>query len=114
MDISGRNKCGYHIIDVVGKVDRLKDSMALKSYVGGLVEKGELRVAMNLAAVNYLDSGALNVLIYCQTILEKKGSKLIIIQPNEYVSDVLNVVGIDKLITIYNTEGEFENEVKES
>jgi anti-anti-sigma factor len=112
MDISGRNKCGYHVIDVVGKVDRLKDSMALKSYVGDLVEKGELHVAMNLATVNYLDSGALNVLIYCQTILDKKGSKLIIIQPNEYVSDVLKVVGIDKLITIYNTEVEFENEVK--
>jgi anti-anti-sigma factor len=114
MDISGRNKCGYHVIDVVGKVDRLKDSMALKTYVGDFVEKGGVRVAMNMASVNYLDSGALNVLIYCQTILEKKGSKLILIQPNEYVSDVLNVVGIDKLITIYNTEGEFENDVKNS
>jgi len=114
MEINGRNRYGYHIIDVVGKVDRLKDSIALKSYVETLVEKGELRVAMNLATVNYLDSGALNVLIYCQNILEKKGSKFIIIQPNEYVSDVLNVVGIDKLITIYNTEGEFENEVKKS
>jgi len=114
MEISGRDKCGYHVIDVAGKVDRLKDSIALKSYVETLIEKGELNVAMNLAAVNYLDSGALNVLIYCQTVLEKKGSKLIIIQPNEYVSDVLNVVGIDKIITIYNTEGEFENEVKKS
>jgi len=114
MEMSGRNKCGYHIIDVIGKVDRLKDSMALKSYVGEFIEKGELRVAMNLSGVNYLDSGALNVLIYCHTVLEKSGSGLVVINPNEYVSDVLSVVGIDRFITIYNTEREFEDEVKKS
>jgi anti-sigma B factor antagonist len=114
MDIGGREKNGYRIIDVVGKIDRLKDSMALKAHLGSIIENGVLRLALNLADVTYLDSGALNVLIHCQNMLEKRGSGLILISPGEYVSDVLNIVGIDRLITIYSTEEEFENEVQKS
>ena len=31
MDIGGRESNKFHIIDVVGKIDRLKDSIILKS-----------------------------------------------------------------------------------
>ncbi|MFP4164003.1 MAG: STAS domain-containing protein [Chitinispirillaceae bacterium] len=112
MDIGGREKLGFHIVDVVGKIDRLKDSIVLKSYINSLLEKGVLNVALNLAQVTYLDSGALNVLIYCQNALKKNGGVLVLIEPNEYVRDVLEVVGLNKLVTIYTTEEEFENEVK--
>ena len=64
----------YHIIDIVGKIDRLKDSIVLKSYINTLLEKNSYFIAMNLAQVTYLDSGALNVLIYCHNTL-KKGRK---------------------------------------
>ena len=39
MDIGGREKKQYHIIDIVGKIDRLKDSIVLKSYINTLLEK---------------------------------------------------------------------------
>jgi len=115
VDIGGRDKHGFHIVDVIGKIDRLKDSIVLRSYVDSLSgEKGLRHIAMNLAQVTYLDSGALNVLIFCQNALHKLGGKFVIIEPNEYVSDVLNVVGFDKLITIYPSEKEFENDVQKS
>jgi len=113
MDIGGRQKHGFHIVDVIGKIDRLKDSIVLKSYVTTLIEeKGATRIALNLSDVVYLDSGALNVLIFSQSRLQKVGGMLVIISPGEYVSDVLNVVGFDKLITIYSSEKEFLNDAK--
>ncbi|GBU22026.1 hypothetical protein R80B4_01928 [Fibrobacteres bacterium R8-0-B4] len=112
MDIGKREKCGVSIVDVVGKIDRLTDSLDLKSYINTLMEKDERVIALNLAQVTYLDSGALNVMIYSQNVLSKLGGKLVIIEPNEYVYDVLNVVGFDKLITIYSSEKEFADDVK--
>jgi anti-anti-sigma factor len=110
MDIGSRIVNNYHVIDVVGKINRLKDSIVLKSFVNTLLEKSVSDLALNLAKVTYLDSGALNVLIYCHNTLSKKGGKLCIIEPNEYVRDVLEVVGLDKLVKIYQNEEEFSND----
>ncbi|NLE00272.1 MAG: anti-sigma F factor antagonist, partial [Fibrobacter sp.] len=55
MEIGGREKKQYHIIDIVGKIDWLKDSIILKSYVNTLLEKNTFNIAMNLAQVTYLD-----------------------------------------------------------
>jgi len=112
MDIGKREKGGVSVVDVIGKIDRLTDSNALRSYISALVEKDERVIALNLAQVTYLDSGALNVMIYSQNVLSKLGGRLIIIEPNEYVYDVLNVVGFDKLINIYSSEKEFVDDVK--
>ena len=110
MDIGTRKLNNYHVIDVVGKINRLKDSIVLKSFINTLLEKSITDLALNLAKVTYLDSGALNVLIYCHNTLSKKGGTLCIIEPNEYVRDVLEVVGLDKLVKIYPTEEEFTND----
>jgi anti-anti-sigma factor len=110
MDIGKREKNGFQVIDVVGKINRLKDSIVLKSFINTIVEKEAQKVALNLAKVTYLDSGALNVLIYCHNTLSRKDGVLVLIEPNEYVRDVLEVVGLDKLVTIYSTEEDFDNE----
>lgn len=110
MDIATREKSNFTIIDVVGKVNRLKDSIVLKSFVNQMVEKNVLKIGLNLAQVTYLDSGALNVLIYCHNTLSKRDGCLVLIEPNEYVRDVLEVVGLDKLVKVYSTEEEFNNE----
>ncbi|MBN1130842.1 MAG: STAS domain-containing protein [Chitinispirillaceae bacterium] len=107
MDLGGREKGNHSIIDIAGKIDRLKDSIVLKSYINTLIEKERLFIAINLSEVTYLDSGALNVLIYSHNTLVKKGGSLALIEPNEYVRDVLEVVGLNKLVTIYSNEEEF-------
>jgi anti-anti-sigma factor len=110
MDIGSRIVNNYHVIDVVGKINRLKDSIVLKSFINTLLEKNITALALNLAKVTYLDSGALNVLIYCHNTLSKKGGILCVIEPNEYVRDVLEVVGLDKLVKIFQSEEEFSND----
>jgi anti-anti-sigma factor len=112
MEIGGRDFNNFHVIDIAGKIDRLKDSIVLKSYVNMLLERKLYFVAMNLAKVTYLDSGALNVLIYSHNTLRKNNGSLALIEPNEYVRDVLEVVGLNKLVKIYSTEEEFEHEIQ--
>lgn len=114
MEISGRQKKKFEVVDIIGKVDRLKDSIVLKSHVNTLIEKNRLNVALNLSKVTYLDSGALNVIIYCHNTLKKMGGKLVLIEPNEYVKDVLDVVGLTKVVSIFTTEEEFEHDTVNS
>lgn len=110
MDIDGKEINGFQIVELLGKIDRLKDSIVLKSYINTLLDKDKINIALNLAKVTYLDSGALNVLIYTHNSLRKKEGKLVLIEPNEYVRDVLEVVGLDKLVKIYSKEEDFNNE----
>jgi anti-anti-sigma factor len=110
MDIAGREANDFQVVQLFGKIDRLKDSIVLKSYINTLLEKSHLKIALNLSEVTYLDSGALNVIIYSHNTLKKRSGTLVLIEPNEYVRDVLEVVGLDKLVKIYSTEEEFEHD----
>lgn len=110
MDLSTREKSDFQIVDISGKINRLKDSIVLKSFVNGLIEKNHFHIALDLENVTYLDSGALNVLIYCHNMLSQRGGRLVLIAPNEYVQDVLEVVGLDKLVKIYSSKESFDND----
>lgn len=112
MDIGGTKKGTFYIIDIAGKIDRLKDSIVLKSFINTAMEEGHTNIALNLSKVTYLDSGALNVLIYGHDSLHKKGGQFVFIEPNEYVNDVLNVVGLHKLVKIFKSKEEFTNALK--
>ena len=111
MNISLSEYKGYEVVELVGKIDRLKDSIVLKSNLNSLLDKNTRNIALNLSKVTYLDSGALNVLIYAHNSLRKREGALVLIQPNEYVRDVLEVVGLDKLVKIYTSDEEFRNGV---
>jgi anti-anti-sigma factor len=112
MELGGSEKGIFFVVDLVGKIDRLKDSIILKSYVNTLMEKGRVAIALNLSKVTYLDSGALNVFIYSNDALKKKGGQLALIEPSEYVMDVLEVVGLTKVVKIYPSLEDFNRAIK--
>ncbi len=112
MDFGGSEKGIFFVVDIVGKIDRLKDSIVLKSYINTLMEKGRVNIALNLSKVTYLDSGALNVLIYSHDALNKKGGQLALIEPSEFVRDVLDVAGLSKVAKIFPTQEDFNYALK--
>ena len=42
--------------------------------------------------------------------MQKNNGTLVLIEPNEYVRDVCEVIGLDRIVKIYSTEEEFEND----
>jgi len=110
MDIEGKDINGFHVLNVRGKLDQLKDSISLKSYINTLIEQKKNLIALNLSGVTYLDSGALNVLIYTHNVLKKNDGDMVLIQPSEYVLDVIEVVGLNKLVQIYPKMEDFEHD----
>ena len=110
MNIKEREKNNFHVLDIRGKINRLQDSVNLKTLFQGLLNKDINYIALNLADVTYLDSGALNVIIFTYNSLMRKNGKLVIISPNDFVKDTLEIVGINRIVKIYSTEEDFDND----
>ena len=110
MELTVSEKAAFKVVDIIGKIDRLKDSITLKSFIITLMEDGAKKIALDLSQITYLDSGALNVFIFGNNALKKNGGRMCLIEPNEYVLDVLEVVGLTKLIPVYPNTADFEKE----
>ena len=84
----------------------LKDSISLKSQINTLLEENATRIAISLKQMDYIDSAALNVFMYAKNQVDKSGGEFCIIEPNEYILDVLSVVGLKDFFKIIpNKEG---------
>lgn len=114
MELSINEKGDYKVVNVIGKIDRLKDSITLKSLLLTLLDNDAKNIALDLSQVSYFDSGALNVFIFCNNSLKKKNGTFCLIEPNEYVMDVLEIVGLTKMITIYPKQNDFEKHISDS
>jgi anti-anti-sigma factor len=94
MEIGIKDLHGYKFITVSGQISQLKDSISLKSLINTLLEEKIDKIALSLGQMDYIDSSAINVLIYTKGQVEKTGGEFYIIEPNEYIMDVISVVGL--------------------
>ena len=62
------------------------------------------RIMVDLTAVNFLASYAIRVLLVGARIANSKGSKLVILCPDNDVAKVLKTAGMDALIPIHSSE----------
>jgi anti-anti-sigma factor len=110
MNIVTREKDKFQVIDIAGKINRLNDSLELKELVGELQEKNNHNIAINLSNVTYLDSGGVNAVVTSYNMITKKNGNLVLINPNDYVRNLLEVLGLNKIVPIYSSEEEFDND----
>lgn len=83
-----------------GSIEHLKDSIALKSLINSLAEEKRLKIAVSLKELEYIDSAAVNVLIYARETLAKLDGEFCILEPNPYILNVLAVLGLTDLFVI--------------
>jgi anti-anti-sigma factor len=96
----------YTVVDITGRMERLKDSLALKSLLNTLSEESQSFLALNLQEINYLDSGGLNVFVWAHNKLTKANGSLCLVSPNAYVLEMINTLGLEQIIPIYSSEAE--------
>lgn len=79
---------------------------ALMQEVDSLVERGINHLVLDMRLVKFINSTALGAVIKAHKRCRAEGGDLVIAQPSPFVRDVINKVGIDKLITMHNTDQE--------
>ncbi|MBL8753622.1 MAG: STAS domain-containing protein [Planctomycetes bacterium] len=77
---------------------------ALMQEVESLLERGIHHLILDMKIVRFINSTALGAVIKAHKLCRAEGGDLVISQPSPFVKDVMGKVGIDKVITLHETE----------
>ena len=102
MNVETRNRDGVRIVDVSGDVD-LKWSPVLRKELFAAF-KDAPKVALNLAAIRYIDSSGIGVLIISTQNLQKCGGSLALVNASEDVRKVFMLTGLENFFVFFKNE----------
>lgn len=106
------DKGRFKMIHIIGNISPAVNTKVLDDAVSELIGGGFHHFVFNLERTTYLDSSGISIFIHCLCdVQENKGSIYIIAEENQ-VSEVLRMVGIDRLIKVYLSEAEFVKDQK--
>lgn len=78
----------------------------LQDEVEALIGAGITRVSLNLRLVKFINSTALGAIIKASKTLTEAGGKLVIARPSSFCRDIIEKVGVDRVVPIFATDEE--------
>ena len=109
-EIEARNK--FTMIHIIGNIDTHQSTKVLDDEISRMIDDGHHHFVFNLERTTYLDSAGISIFIHCLCDVQENSGSIYIIARDSQVSKVLEMVGINRLIKTYGTEGEFVAEHK--
>jgi anti-sigma B factor antagonist len=97
------------IVDISGRIVLGPESAALRSLVNDLLSKGNKKILLNLAEVNYIDSSGLGHLVSAFTTARKQGGELKLLKLTNKVHDLMQIT---KLYTVFDIREDEAEAVK--
>lgn len=99
----------YRLVKFVGNLDKagLEAVRAQIEEVSDQV-KDEKYLVFDFELLEFINSESIGFLMMVHTHLEHAGKKLVIVNPVDHVKDVLDVIGLLKIIDCYPSLEEFE------
>ena len=77
---------------------------ALQKEIDDVVKAGILRIVLNLRLVKFINSTALGSIIKASKALNAKGGKLVISRPSAFCRDILEKVGLDRVVGVFDSD----------
>jgi anti-sigma B factor antagonist len=109
LSIKNRDVGKVTILDMRGRITLGDEIEDLRSAVRNLVAKGQKKIILNLAEVDYIDSSGVGELVGCFTTVRNAGGELKLLNLSRKVHDVLQVT---KLYTVFDIRDDEFNAVK--
>jgi anti-anti-sigma factor len=78
----------------------------LQKEVDSLVSAGVDRIALNLRLVKFINSTALGAIIKASRGLTANGGRLVISRPSNFCRDIIEKVGLDRIVPIHDSDEE--------
>lgn len=103
MQITAEPREDYTILHLRGEFDTYYCPYLLQE-IEGLQAAGAPRVALNLRLVKFINSTALGAIIKASKSLNAGGGRLAIARPSTFVRDIMEKVGLDRVVPIFDTD----------
>lgn len=84
------------VLAVTGRIDSATAG-DLESTIQSIIDNGHKHLILDLAAVDFLSSSGLRVMVTTLKNLRKAGGELCVAQPSERVASSLSIAGLDTL-----------------
>lgn len=96
---STRELNGVTVVDLSGPITLGEGSSMLRQMIRDLLNKGQKRIVLNLAGVNYVDSSGIGELVSGFTTARNQGGELKLLNLTRKVHDLLQIT---KLFTVFD------------
>ncbi len=100
----------YAILTLKGEFDTFY-CPSLQLEVEALIERGINHLILDLRLVKFINSTALGAIIKAHKRCRAEAGELVLAQPSNFVRDVVRKVGIDKLISMFETDQEAQKSI---
>lgn len=94
---------GITILAISGNLDA-EGTQAMEEKVVGLLEGGETSLLFDFSGLDYINSSGLRVLVLAYQRLKKASGKVAICGIKDYIQEVFEVSGYDKIFPLYPTK----------
>ena len=99
LTIASRELDGVTVLDLSGRITLGEGSVQLRDAVRGLISKGQKRILLNMADVNYIDSSGLGELVSAFTTAKNQQADVKLLNLTRKVHDLLQLT---KLYTVFD------------
>ena len=96
---------GIQKVNLVGRMD-LKGTNVIEMPFNAQVTTSKIPVIIDMAGVEFLASIGIRLILSSAKAISRRGSKVVILNPQPMVEDVFKTSGINKLIEIYHDYNE--------
>lgn len=97
---------GVTVIDMDGRVTLGEGSDLLRDLISEKLDSGHMKIVMNLAGINYIDSTGLGELVAGYRQIKSQGGELKLLNLNKKVSDLLQITKLYAVFDIHNDEAQ--------
>lgn len=103
MHIHVEHNDNYAILHLRGEFDTYY-VQSLQQEIDELIKSGVVRAILSLRLVKFINSTALGAIIKASKTLTAKEGKLVIARPSAFCREIIEKVGLDRVVPIYDTE----------
>jgi anti-anti-sigma factor len=97
---------GVAVITISGRLALGGETERLDAAVKGLLEKSVKKFVLDITTLDYADSSGIGMLVSCLTNVKKAGGELKLVGANPRIKRILNMTGVDSILSIYDTLAE--------
>lgn len=105
LSIQVRHEGDITVVSLSGELDTYS-CPNLRQAVAELVDKGHLKVVLNLEQVEYIDSAGLGTLVGNLKRVSERGGQLKLVNCNSQIQKVFNITGLVRIFEQYDSESD--------
>ncbi len=98
-----READGATVVDLSGRITLGEGSATLRQMIRDLLNKGQKKILLNLADVNYIDSSGIGELVSGFTTVKNQGGELKLLHLTKKVHELLQIT---KLYTVFDVHSD--------